>query len=90
MTEINHEIRLRRVRYRSWHRGCKETDVILGRFADERLETLSNDDLDIYEKLLDEQDVDIWNWLVGKEAAKDAAYVPLLELLKAHSDQAYS
>lgn len=88
MTEISHETRLRRVRYRSWHRGCKETDVILGRFADEKLETLSPEQLTVYEKLLDEQDVDIWNWLVGKEAAPDDAYIPLLDILKAHSDRA--
>lgn len=88
MTEIDHETRLRRVRYRSWHRGCKETDVILGRFADERLETLTPEQLTVYEKLLDEQDVDIWNWLVGKEQAPDPAYVPLLDFLKKHSDGA--
>lgn len=88
MTEIDHETRLRRVRYRSWHRGCKETDVILGRFADERLETLTPEQLTVYEKLLDEQDVDIWNWLVGKEQAPDAAYVPMLDILKKHSDGA--
>jgi antitoxin CptB len=86
MTEMNHEIRLRRVRYRSWHRGCKETDVILGRFADERLETLTPEQLTVYEALLDEQDVDIWNWLVGKEEATNPAYVPILHLLKQHAD----
>ncbi|MBY0354599.1 MAG: succinate dehydrogenase assembly factor 2 [Rickettsiales bacterium] len=88
MNELNQDTRLRRVRYRSWHRGCKETDVILGRFADERLETLNGEQLTIYEKLIDEQDVDIWNWLVGKEPATDAAYLPLLDLLRAHSDRA--
>lgn len=88
MSEISHETRLRRVRYRSWHRGCKETDVILGRFADERLETLNPEQLSVYEKLLDEQDVDIWNWLVGKEEVPDTAYTPLLDILKKHSDEA--
>ncbi len=72
-------VRLRRLRYRSWHRGCKETDLILGPFSDNGLETLS--DLDLYEKLLDEDDADIWEWIIGKTQTPDE-YTALLELLK--------
>jgi antitoxin CptB len=61
------DVRLRRIRYRSWHRGCKETDVILGNFADKALRSLTTDEeLALYEALLEEQDVDIWNWLTDK------------------------
>ena len=74
------ETRLKRLRYRSWHRGCKETDLVLGRFADEKLAGLSPEILAVYERLLDENDADIWNWVVGKEAP--AEYVELLTLLK--------
>jgi len=78
MTENN---RLKRLRYRSWHRGCKETDLILGNFADERLQTLDEEQLCAYERLLDEDDVNIWDWLTGNAAPKPG-YEPLLELLK--------
>jgi len=60
--------RFKRIHYRSWHRGCKETDLVLGDFADKGLAELSPELLDIYEKLLDENDIDIWNWLTGHEA----------------------
>jgi antitoxin CptB len=73
-------IRLKRLHYRSWHRGCKETDIVLGQFADSALAGLSAEQLDLYEKLLEEDDVDIWNWLTGEPAP--AAYAPLIELLK--------
>lgn len=78
------DIRLKRLTYRSWHRGCKETDLILGRFADTHLAKASPELLDAFERLLDESDADIWNWLTGKEAPKQ--YCELLELLKATGD----
>ena len=75
------DARLKRLRYRSCHRGCKETDLILGRFSDQGLLTLSGPLLDTYEQLLDENDADIWDWIIGKPGAK-AEYLPLLKLLK--------
>ena len=71
----SHDIRLRRIRYRSWHRGCKETDIILGQFADKALSNLATEtELELYEALLSEQDMDIWNWLTGKTSLKDGKY----------------
>ena len=78
------ETRLKRLRYRSWHRGCKETDVILGQFADERMSALEAPQLDIYERLLDEEDSDIWSWLTGKDTPSNPDYQALLTLLKAY------
>lgn len=73
------DIRLKRLTYRSWHRGCKETDLILGRFADTRLSSLRPPQIDTFERLLEENDADIWGWLTGKEAPEE--YRELLELL---------
>lgn len=75
--------RLKRLRYRSWHRGCKETDIILGNFADDRLETLDSGLLAVYERLLDEDDVNIWDWISGKTAPSED-YKPLIEMFKAY------
>jgi antitoxin CptB len=72
--------RFKRIHYRSWHRGCKETDLVLGDFADKGLAGLSPELLDIYEKLLDENDIDIWNWLTGHEAPPE--YRLLLDILR--------
>ena len=70
----------KRLRYRSWHRGCKETDLLLGRFADEKLALLPASQLAAYERLLDESDADIWDWLNGHDAP--GQYGELLEMLK--------
>jgi len=71
---------LKRLHYRSWHRGCKETDLVLGHFADHKMSQLPADMLAIYELLLDENDADIWGWLTGKPAP--AEYSALLALLQ--------
>lgn len=80
--ETDAKIRLKRLRYRSWHRGWKETDLILGRFADDNLEKMSAETIDVFEQLLDENDADIWDWLVGKLPPKHESYTPILEALK--------
>lgn len=78
------ETRLKRLRYRSWHRGSKETDIILGNFADDRLESLAPDMLDIYERLLEEHDADIWDWVTGKTQPEAAEYLPLIDMFKSY------
>lgn len=79
-----HAVRLRRIRYRSWHRGCKETDVIMGNFADKALDTLTiEEELPLYEELLDEQDVDIWNWITDKIELQNGKYDKLKSRLRA-------
>lgn len=76
------EIRLKRLRFRSWHRGCKETDLLLGHFADKQLATLEGPLLAAYEALLDEDDAHIWDWLTGKCPPTREDYTPLLALLR--------
>lgn len=85
----SHDVRIRKIRYRSWHRGCKETDVILGNFADKALHMLdAGEELALYEALLDEQDVDIWNWMTDKTPLADGRYDCLKERLRsfAHAE----
>jgi len=61
----DHETRLRRLRMRSWRRGMKEMDLILGNFADTALRNLSIEHLDAHETLMDEPDQDIYSWISG-------------------------
>ena len=82
MIDTTHEIRIKRLRFRSWHRGCKETDLILGTYADHKLAALSTGELDIYEALLEEHDADIWNWISEREPCPEASYLPLIETLR--------
>lgn len=62
------ETRRRRLRFRSWHRGTKEMDLLLGRFADAALDGLTTRQLDAYEALLREPDPDVYGWIVRQVA----------------------
>ncbi|WP_414710369.1 succinate dehydrogenase assembly factor 2 [Pseudorhodoplanes sp.] len=60
--------RQRRLLFRSWHRGIRETDLLLGRFADAHIADLSDGELDLYERLLDVPDHDLYVWVTGEAA----------------------
>ncbi|PRY95680.1 antitoxin CptB [Hasllibacter halocynthiae] len=61
--------RLKRLRMRSWRRGTKEMDLILGPWADVHLERLAPEALDAYEALLEENDQDLYRWASGAAPA---------------------
>ena len=58
--------RRRRLLFRSWHRGIRETDLILGRFADAHIGDMTDSELDEYERLLEVPDHDIYGWVTGE------------------------
>ena len=58
--------RLSKLRYRAWHRGFREADLILGPFADQRLEGLDPAQLDDFEQLLEQSCQDLYAWIVGQ------------------------
>jgi len=66
MTSETAENRLKRLKMRSWRRGIKEMDLILGQFADTRMAGLDMAQLDIYERLLEENDHDLLRWYSGR------------------------
>ncbi len=57
------EARLKRMAMRSWRRGTKEMDLILGPYADAHLGGMSDADLAVYETLLQENDQDLMAWI---------------------------
>ena len=57
--------RRRRLLFRSWHRGTREADLIMGRFADVHIAALTGPELDQYEHLLDALETDLLAWLTG-------------------------
>jgi len=63
--------RRKRLLFRSWHRGTREADLILGSFADEHLAAFDEAQLDRYEALLDRPDPEIFDWLTGRCAPPD-------------------
>ena len=77
--------RLKRLSMRSHRRGTKEMDIILGRFADDRLDGLDAGRLDSYEALLEENDQDLYLWVTGQGAAP-GAFAPLVAEIAEHAN----
>ncbi|MDO5605898.1 MAG: succinate dehydrogenase assembly factor 2 [Paracoccus sp. (in: a-proteobacteria)] len=75
------ENRLRRLRMRSWRRGMKEMDLILGPFADSDLAGLNPAMLDAYEALLAENDQDLYLWITARTRGEAAGPVPLAAVM---------
>jgi antitoxin CptB len=63
------ETRRRRAAYRAWHRGTKEMDWVLGRFADSALSAMSPEALGHFEALLALPDPDLQQLLLAAVAA---------------------
>ena len=59
-------VRRKMMRYRAWHRGTHEMDLVLGPFADTHIETLSLVDLDRLEALMSEEDPELLTWVMGQ------------------------
>ena len=68
---VTREHRLKRLKIRSWRRGTKEMDLILGRFWDREGESLAEAELEAYEALLGENDQDLYQWLSGQANAPE-------------------
>ena len=74
--------RVKRLIYRSSYTGMKETDLLLGQFAARYLTELSDDELDMFEALLDAGDPKILAWVQGDEEVPKAFQGPVIELIK--------
>ncbi len=93
---MSDENRLKRLKMRSWRRGIKEMDLILGPWADEKVAGLDAKALDLYEALLGENDHDLYQWVTarigtgpGKGSAQPvgpSAYAGLLADIAAHAE----
>ena len=60
--------RLKRLRFRAWHRGIREADLLVGGYFDRHHQSWSEAEIDWFERLLEEQDVDILAWAFGTAA----------------------
>lgn len=65
--ESNLSITRKRLIFRSWHRGTREIDLLLGKFADAHVPSLSAAQLTQYDRFLSNSDPDIYNWITGQE-----------------------
>ena len=79
------ENRRRRLRFRAWHRGTKEMDLILGSFVDANLPALDAAELDFLEALMEEPEQDAYAWITGKQPVPAGFDTPLMARLQAHT-----
>lgn len=77
------ETRIKRLAMRSMRRGIKEMDLILSAYATDRLSSMSDDGLTLYDDFLDENDHDLYQWVTGQFAPK-TPYVDLVKDIQAH------
>lgn len=75
-------VRRKRLVHRSRYRGCREADIIFGKFADAHLKTMDASTLDRYEALLEESDHDLLAWLTGREAVPDRHKHDIFDMIK--------
>jgi antitoxin CptB len=60
------DARRRRLLFRCWHRGMREMDLIMGRFADAAVEQLTSDELAEFEHLMEAPDRELLAWITGE------------------------
>ena len=75
----------KRLIFRSWHRGTREMDLMMGRFADAHVPTFTEEDLNQYEEILSYSDPDLYNWISGREETPANLVSPVMEKLLNYS-----
>jgi antitoxin CptB len=72
--------RRKKLKFRAWHRGTREMDLILGSFADAHVMDFDAGQLDAFERLLNCPDPDLYDWKCGLAdvaAVEDSAVMRL-------------
>ena len=83
LTSADLDVRRRKILFRAWHRGTREMDLLMGRFADAVLPGISEAELDEFERLIDVPDPDLFRWIMGEAEAPPDHDTPLFRKLKA-------
>jgi antitoxin CptB len=76
-------VRVNRIRFRAWRRGFREADLILGPFADRHAPSMTPAELDRFEALLEQNDHDVYAWILGSLPAPAAFDDDLMARLRA-------
>ena len=81
--------RRRKILFRAWHRGMREMDLIMGRFADDAIADFSDAELDEFERLIEVLDRDLLSWVTGEAPVPENYDTDLFRKLRAfhHHDK---
>ncbi|WP_020591797.1 succinate dehydrogenase assembly factor 2 [Kiloniella laminariae] len=77
------EKRRKQLRFRSWHRGTQEADLLIGSFADKHVGTMEAEDLDLFEEILNIPDPVLYDWIIGNSQPPESSCNPVLTALLA-------
>ncbi len=77
------DARRKKILFRAWHRGMREMDLIMGRFAEDKLDGMTDAELDTFEQLIEVPDRDLLAWITGREATPSNYDTPVFQALKA-------
>jgi antitoxin CptB len=77
------DLRRRKILFRSWHRGMREMDLIMGGYADARIAELDEDALADFERLIELPDQDLLAWIMGQAEVPADVDCALLRDLRA-------
>jgi antitoxin CptB len=83
------EIRRRRLRFRAWHRGIREMDLLMGGFADATLASLDELELELFEALMELPDQEVFAWLTGQSPVPNLQDTSLFRKLKSFHEHAH-
>ncbi|HEX2552867.1 MAG TPA: succinate dehydrogenase assembly factor 2 [Microvirga sp.] len=81
-TSADLDSRRKRILFRAWHRGIREMDLIMGRFADAEIGTLTGPELDEFERLIEVPDRDLFRWITGEDPTPENYDSPVFRRLK--------
>lgn len=82
-TSADLDPRRRKILFRAWHRGMREMDLIMGRFADAEIGTMNEAELDEFERLIEVLDRDLLSWVTGEAPAPENYDSDVFRRLKA-------
>jgi antitoxin CptB len=72
-------LRRKRALYRAQHRGTKEMDWMVGKYAEAHLFEMTPESLMRFEKFLEVGDTEIHNWLFGTVVCEEPQFAPLVD-----------
>ena len=82
LTSDGLDARQRRILYRSWHRGTREVDLLLGPFVEAEIDSMEPAEIDTLEHLMDAPDQELYAWFTGAKAVPELYDTPLFRRIR--------
>lgn len=76
------EIRRKQLRWRCWHRGTREMDLLVGSFADRHIKSLDSAQLERLAALLRAPDPDLYGWIIGRDAPPPECDTDIMKMMQ--------